>query len=301
MESTSKIRYSILIINPNTSTHMTDGLKPIIDRLNYSDVHFDYFTAPTGATVTDAGKHVEGIPSINCGDHASLSALHCFPHLESLIGQYDGFLVACYSAHPLVGMLQDAILSNRPKFALLDKNKQLKKKQYVMGIMEASIWASLALTTFFNFDRPATTALDRTVAGSMDFGIVTTADTWKEELTWAVRKMLLRGRGGGLDSDIQVEGFAGVETTGLTAAELHTIAQGEVSLRISDATKNLIEGASRPVTTICLGCAGMAGMDDAVREGCIRALGKEKGSQVRIIDGVSAGIGFLVSSCKAGF
>jgi hypothetical protein len=45
----------------------------------------------------------------------------------------------------------------------------------------------------------------------------------------------------------------------------------------------------------------MAGMEEAVREGCVMAYGEEGGQLVRIVDGVVAGAGTLVTACKAGF
>jgi hypothetical protein len=50
-----------------------------------------------------------------------------------------------------------------------------------------------------------------------------------------------------------------------------------------------------------MGCAGMAGMEEAVREGCVKAYGRKQGSRVKIVDGVVAGAGMLVTACKAGF
>ena len=50
-----------------------------------------------------------------------------------------------------------------------------------------------------------------------------------------------------------------------------------------------------------MGCAGMAGMEEAVREGCVMEYGEEDGQKVRIVDGVVAGAGTLVTACKAGF
>jgi Asp/Glu/hydantoin racemase len=77
--------------------------------------------------------------------------------------------------------------------------------------------------------------------------------------------------------------FAGVETTGLTAIQLHKTPPEEVRK-----------------SAICLGCAGMAGMEEAVREGCMKAY-QERGRSVCIIDGVVAGVGLLVNACKANF
>ncbi|KAF8911203.1 hypothetical protein CPB85DRAFT_1375941 [Mucidula mucida] len=139
----------ILIINPNTNVSMTQGLKPIVDATLsfHNNVQCDFFTSPT----SDA---VGSVNSINSPEDALQSALYCLPHLTPLVanGRYDGFLVACYSEHPLVSMVSDLMPSKR-----------------VTGIFEASIMASLGLGKF---------------------GIVTTGKVWEAALTHGVERFL---------------------------------------------------------------------------------------------------------------
>ncbi|KAJ9313187.1 hypothetical protein DTO271D3_6616 [Paecilomyces variotii] len=297
MTSTSTTpRFSILIINPNTSRHMTDALKPIVNNLNYSGVHFDYFTAPalTSVTIEETGRIVPGVPSINSGEDSANSALHCRPFLEPLIPKHDAFLVACYSAHPLVAMLKEDIKKLEEREGSTS-NSSSRRRKYVTGIFEASVSVSLSLIS--SFQLLGTDDL-RKVQADETFGIVSTGSIWKAELSKAVAEMLA-GPGGGISGTIAR--FAGAETTGLTAVQLHDTPPDEVRKRISDATERLIKNTSSPVTVICLGCAGMAGMEEAVRAGCIRAYGREAGERVRIVDGVVAGVGLLVNACKARF
>ncbi|KAJ5161650.1 hypothetical protein N7492_007042 [Penicillium capsulatum] len=275
--------FRVLVINPNTSTHMTEALKPILERLNYSDVCFKYFTAPND-TVTVQGRVCKPIASINSGEESAESALNCWSVL-GLLDQYDAFLVACYSAHPLVGVLRQHIWDAQ-------KTNPAFGKKYVTGIFEASITASLSLISAFDFVQPG--QLQKKQVDEA-FGIVTTGSAWKEELSKAVADML-NGAGHGSASR-----FAGVETTGLTAVQLHTTAWEEVRRRIIDATHRLLGNAPNFVGAICLGCAGMADMEESVREGCIQAYGQIEGHRVKIIDGVVAGAGTLVTACKAGF
>src|SRR5437773_6625142 len=61
---------------------------------------------------------------------------------------------------------------------------------------------------------------------------------------------------------------------------------GEVRKRMMGATKRLL---SKGVAVICVGCAGIAGMDRIVRDACVQELGEEQGLKVRIIDGVKSG------------
>lgn len=270
----------ILVVNPNTTTHMTDGLKPIIERLNYSDVQFEYFTAPN-EPVTVGGHTYAPIDSINCGEESAQSAYNCWAVLD-MIPQYDAFLVACYSAHPLVGVLRNRINE-------LEESDPSMGKKYVTGIFEASVTASLSLISAFDFE---TRGSLKKKQAEESFGIVTTGSAWKDELNKAVVDTL------GSQNSAR---FAGVETTGLTAGQLHTTDPAEVKQRICDATQRLLQDSPVPVGAICMGCAGMAGMEEAVREGCIQKYGDLKGRKVRIVDGVVSGAGNLVTACKAGF
>lgn len=72
----------------------------------------------------------------------------------------------------------------------------------------------------------------------------------------------------------------------MNADELHRTAKEEVDRRMKAATKRLL---AKGATAICLGCAGMAGMDVTVHEACIEQLGEAAGGRVKIVDGVVAG------------
>lgn len=89
--------------------------------------------------------------------------------------------------------------------------------------------------------------------------------------------------------------YAGTETTGLNADELHSTPRVEVDRRMKDATKRLLE---REAKAICLGCAGMAGMDQTVREACLEQLG-EGGKTIKIVDGVVSGVIHLEGALRA--
>lgn len=75
--------------------------------------------------------------------------------------------------------------------------------------------------------------------------------------------------------------------------------------RITEAAKRLVQKGKnadiKPVHSICLGCAGMVGLDDAIRQGCIEVLGEEDGKRVKIVDGVKAGVGLLFALATGGF
>jgi Asp/Glu/hydantoin racemase len=154
---------------------------------------------------------------------------------------------------------------------ILKEEETIKKSNKpVTGIFEASVAMSLQL-----------------IHPNEKFGIVSTGKVWQEILTEAVEAFL--GRDGSLR-------FAGVETTGLNATELHDAPQEEVEGRVKDATKRLLSKGG--VGAVCLGCAGMSGMDDWVRSAAIDELGEEKGKRIRIVDGVKAGVAWLEGAVR---
>jgi Asp/Glu/hydantoin racemase len=180
-----------------------------------------------------------------------------------LVEIHDAFLVACYSVHPLTTELKSIL----PK----------KVEVPVIGIFEASISTALALL-------PPPTS-NGTEKSFKKFGIITTGNYWEKTLTDGVLDFL------GCEDRASCKRFKGIESTGFTAAELYTAPAQDVESRMMEATKRLVK--DQDVSVICLGCAGMAGMDDVVRDACIEELGEDSGQQVHIIDGIKAGIAIL--------
>lgn len=198
--------------------------------------------------------------SINNEDDGLESAKAVFSDFASHLNylNYDGYLVACYSIHPLISMLSKLLPNSTPP---------------ITGIFESSVSAALSL-----LPHPTAKTYQK-------FGIVTTGKYWEKVLTEGVMDYL------GCDISTGSKRFKGVETTGLSASELHTYPPEEVRKRMMDATKRLVKDGD--VDVICLGCAGMAGMDAMVRAACIEELGKERGERVHIVDGVKGGIAIL--------
>ncbi|KAK6503037.1 hypothetical protein TWF481_008072 [Arthrobotrys musiformis] len=139
-------------------------------------------------------------------------------------------------------------------------------KRPVVGIFEASITHALLLK------------------GPGGWGIVTTGKIWEDLLSIGVGNFV--GEEG--------NGFEGVESTGLNADELHSLGHEEVKRKIGDAVVRLVGRGD--VRVICLGCAGMAGLDDAVT----KALGP-LGKSVYIVDGVKAGVMQVDSMIRSGY
>ncbi|KAL2152780.1 hypothetical protein VTH82DRAFT_5965 [Thermothelomyces myriococcoides] len=144
----------ILVLNPNSSSHMTHGLEQGLRHMELSqstEVHT--YTAPG-----------ESPKSINDGEDVQISRHVVIKDLEAtgLLRQYDAVLVACFSVHPLVG-------------ALAEQEGEFDKLS-VMGIFEASILTCLSLL------RP-----------NKKWGIVTTGKFWESHLTQGVSQFLGTG------------------------------------------------------------------------------------------------------------
>ncbi|TGO49458.1 hypothetical protein BCON_0209g00040 [Botryotinia convoluta] len=250
----------LLIINPNSSKSMTEGLQTLLSTISdSSQVQISFYTA-----------QLPSPPSINNEEDAILSTQVVLSDLTSTLDQYDAFLVACYSVHPLVTELK----------------KRVRPNVHVTGIFEASVMMSLGLLTQGNGKRLGDNEGDRE-----GFGIVSTGKYWEEVLGAGVRDFL------GTKMGENCERFKGVETTGLTAGELHSVDSEIVSTKMKEAVKRLV--GKRDCSIVCLGCAGMAGMDDMVREALVEELGSEDANRVYIVDGVKAGVVYLEANLKA--
>lgn len=172
-----------------------------------------------------------------------------------LLKQYDAVIVACFSVHPLVGMLAE----KEGEFGRLA----------VTGIFEASVLTCLSLL------RPG-----------KKWGIVTTGKFWEEHLSVGVNEFL------GAGAHNPNTKFAGVETTGLNAGDFHGGVDPEtVQQKLRDATTRLLEKGD--VQCVVMGCAGMAGLEEIIRSVAVEKYGPSKANQLLVIDGVRAGLGLL--------
>ena len=112
--------------------------------------------------------------------------------------------------------------------------------------------------------------------GGEKFGVVSTALSWEKPLHDYIHDSVL-------GADLADRVFAGVETCGVSAGELHELPQEEVEVKVKEAVRRLLGRGE--VGVVVLGCAGMAGMEGWVRE--------VSGEGVRVVDGVRAGVGVL--------
>ncbi|KJA22950.1 hypothetical protein HYPSUDRAFT_138538 [Hypholoma sublateritium FD-334 SS-4] len=98
---------ALLVINPNSTASVTDGLRAILPPPPGTTLEF--YTAPPSApsAISDATTGV-------------LSAAACLADLTArgLLDAFDGFLVCCFSDHPLTHLLREA--SRKPTLNILE-------------------------------------------------------------------------------------------------------------------------------------------------------------------------------------
>lgn len=116
----------VLVINPNTSTAITETFKPIIAELDLPNTTITYWTSSSGpAMIKTKADLVE-------------SASLCLPSLVEVAHMFDGFLAACYADHPLVRMLRAAV-QGKPVVSIFEASLlacvQLVDPQSTFGIV----------------------------------------------------------------------------------------------------------------------------------------------------------------------
>ncbi|KAI4122968.1 MAG: hypothetical protein LQ338_005524 [Usnochroma carphineum] len=253
---------------------MTDSLRAPIDSLNYNDTHYTYFTAPSPSPA-----------SINNLTDAAASAAACRDTLTLHgniynLNNYDAVLVACYSPHPLIPEIQ-----------------KWGETFPCTGIFEASILASLQLLS---------------PGKNQKFGIVSTGLQWAGILGDAITAPAGTS-GAALGGEMAGRWFAGVECVGVSAGELHPSEDGDeeggggddeagrvegnggIKDKVMAATGRLLDRGDMGV--VILGCAGMVGMEEWVRE----EVGRRGLQGVRVVDGVKAGVSVLQGILRADY
>ncbi|KAI1200248.1 hydantoin racemase [Nemania serpens] len=234
----------ILLLNPNSSSSMTEGMKTALNDIDlpHSTEIYAYTAPPTSPASINDASDIERSTSAVLADADLIRILRA--------NSYDGIVVACYSAHPLVPALQSG-----PATA-------------VTGIFEATVLSALSLL------RPGG-----------KWGIVTTGKFWEGHLSDGVGTFL--GADGNINTNAR---FAGVQSTGLDASDFHRgVDPAVVREKLKAATKRLLGAGD--VQVVVMGCAGMAGLEDVIREAADEARGAAFAySVLHVIDGVRAGV-----------
>jgi Asp/Glu/hydantoin racemase len=190
--------------------------------------------------------------------------------LKGKLADFDAVLVACYSVHPLVQRLA----RENPHLA-------------VTGIFEASVLATLSLLG------PPVVVSGEGGDSEKDrmWGVVTTGKFWERHLSDGVKHFL------GQKGEEENAKFGGVETTGLNAGDFHGGVDPEViRQKLREATQRLLDKG--PVECVVMGCAGMAGLEDIIRDATRDKYGEEQAEKLFVVDGVLAGVGLLETTVK---
>lgn len=138
----------------------------------------------------------------------------------------------------------------------------------VIGLFEASILTCLSL-----------------ISVSETWGIITTGEFWVQHLEDGVNDFL------GVTRGVDIDNFAGVYSTGLTATEFHSSSGDLIKSKLIMAARRLFESGN--VTCVVLGCGGMAGLEETIRLVATDIVGRERAKSLYIIDGVRAGVAQL--------
>jgi len=152
----------------------------------------------------------------------------------------------------------------------------------VTGIFEASVLATLSLLG------PPVPDDD---GESRMWGVVTTGKFWEAHLTAGVKHFL------GQKTEEPNLKFGGIESTGLNAGDFHGgVDPAVIRQKLKEATQRLL--GKGPVECVVMGCAGMAGLEDIIRDATADKYGKEQADKLFVVDGVLAGVGLLEQTVK---
>ncbi|KAM0746365.1 hypothetical protein T439DRAFT_319029 [Meredithblackwellia eburnea MCA 4105] len=145
----------ILVINPNSSKSITNGLQEALDPVCPPGVELSYYTAPAHAP-----------PSINDFQTATLTAVACYQDIleKKLTESYDGFLVCCFSDHPLQHLLREHLGPLSPR--------------HCIGIFEAGITHALLLNHRFGVVSTGTGTKPLLIKGVSAFLGGSASDRW---------------------------------------------------------------------------------------------------------------------------
>ena len=209
----------ILLINPNTSEEFTRKIQAIADQYAFSG------TTAVAMNPASGPRSIEGIYDELLSSQGTLKL--AIAHMD----EYDAFVIACYSDHPVIYALRE--ITDKP----------------VLGIAEASMYVACML--------------------GHTFSVVTTNEEWEPLLRDAVGHYGLTDR------------CASVRSTRMPVLALESASQEETTALILKTAQQAIDQDDAEV--ICLGCAGMAGIDKELQE----ALG------IPVLDGVVCALKLL--------
>ena len=190
--------------------------------------------------------------TIDDEEDAMKSAVACLPKIIERMGE----------PNPPSAVLV-ACYSDHPLVQML--RKEIGRPNFhVLGILDASVISAV-----------------KHIKPGEKFGIVTTGKQWEPLLTDGALRVLDE-----IDDEAEPDCLAGVVGTGLGVLEFHDEEKDPKAL-MAEAAKELV---AKGATAICLGCAGMSGLDAVISEAVNE---KDTPERVVVIDGVQAGVEIL--------
>ncbi|KAK8004776.1 Hydantoin racemase [Apiospora arundinis] len=242
----------ILVLNPNSSQSMTDGLLPVINSVDLGPtVEVHTFTAPEPSPA-----------SINNDEDLGLSTSVAWDYLRlNKPEQWDGILVACFSVHPLVRNIATCV----PRMPMP-----------ATGIFEASVLAAMSLTDRNRKER---------------WGIVTTGKFWEEHLSQGVAMELTGDSSAPFGPHSPFAGVesTGLNASDFHHGVDPAVVTKKIK---EATKRLLAKGTERSrVTCIVMGCAGMAGLEETIRSAASEGYGEKfANEELHVVDGVRAGL-----------
>lgn len=237
--------------------------------------------------------------------------------LLPLLPHYDAFMVACFSPHPLVRALKRRtakpvigifeasvasavqLLSHMPRVLVREELEKESEQEGSKGDATITSHPDAATSTGRTPQKAGTIEPQLT---TQKFAIISTAAIWGPVLSSAVRSADPEMLGPERASTL----FAGVQTVGLDAGDLHggKEQEGEVERRVREAVRKLVDGDGEgegEVGVIVLGCAGMVGMEKWVRDEWTASRGAGVWEGGKVVDGVKAGVSILQGLVRGRF
>jgi hypothetical protein len=115
------------------------------------------------------------------------------------------------------------------------------------------------------------------------YRIITTGVLFEAMLTEGVRRVL-----GASSTGSNPLIFAGVAATGISPVVLESESRDMNKVRVVEATRRLVSLGD--VGVICMGGVILAGMEDWVRDACVKELGMQAGQEVKIVEQLKSGV-----------
>lgn len=128
--------HKILYINPNSTWDMSEEAANYFDNKIAPDVHVTFYTAGPDAPPSIDGTLDGVISTYTILQDLGLSAPNADDRRTAISATSTAVIVGCFSAHPLLPALQEALRSFPPA-------------PPVIGIMEAAIYTALQLAPSF--------------------------------------------------------------------------------------------------------------------------------------------------------